>query len=69
MSDFLGRSVCPGKMIKVCAAKWLENFQEALHETRKLLKLPVFIDTLDGPVKLLSQCLGEEALDGDLELL
>ena len=33
------------------------------------LELPVLVDTLDRPVELLAKCLGEEALDGDIELL
>lgn len=33
------------------------------------LELPVFFDTLDRPIELLTQRLGEEALDGDIELL
>lgn len=33
------------------------------------LELPVLVDTLDSPVKLLTQSLGEEALDRDVELL
>ena len=33
------------------------------------LELPVLLDTLDRPVELLTQRLGEEALNGDIELL
>jgi hypothetical protein len=33
------------------------------------LELPVLVDGLDGPVELLAQCLGEELLDRDVELL
>ena len=33
------------------------------------LELPILVDTLDRPVELLAQRLGEEALDGDVELL
>ena len=33
------------------------------------LELPVLLDTLDRPVELLTQRLGEEALDGNIELL
>jgi len=33
------------------------------------LEFPVLVDTLDSPVEFLTQSLGEEALDGDVELL
>ena len=33
------------------------------------LELPVLIHGFDGPFELLAQGLGEEALDGDVELL
>jgi hypothetical protein len=33
------------------------------------LELPVLVDTLDRPVELLTQRLGEETLNGDIELL
>ena len=33
------------------------------------LELPVLVDGLDGPVEFLAQCLGEEFLDRDVELL
>jgi hypothetical protein len=33
------------------------------------LELPVLINTLDRPIELLTQSLGEEAFDGDIELL
>ena len=34
-----------------------------------ILELPVLVNTLDRPVKFLTQRLGEEALDRDVELL
>lgn len=34
-----------------------------------LLELPVLVDRLDRPVELLAQRLGEELLNGDVELL
>jgi hypothetical protein len=33
------------------------------------LEFPVFLDGLDGPLELLAQSLGEEFLNGDIELL
>jgi hypothetical protein len=33
------------------------------------LELPILFDTLDRPIELLTQRLGEEALNGDVELL
>lgn len=33
------------------------------------LEFPVFLDGLDGPLELLAQGLGEEFLNGDIELL
>ena len=33
------------------------------------LELPVFVHGLDGPVEFLAQSLGEESLDGNVELL
>jgi hypothetical protein len=33
------------------------------------LELPVLVHRLDGPVELFPQCLGEELLDRDVELL
>jgi hypothetical protein len=35
----------------------------------RTLELPVFVNRLDGPIELLAQRLGEELLNGDVELL
>lgn len=32
-------------------------------------ELPVLVNGLDGPIELLTKCLGEEFLDWDVELL
>jgi hypothetical protein len=33
------------------------------------LEFPIFFNGLDGPVELLTECLGEEFLNWDVELL
>jgi hypothetical protein len=42
--------------------------QSCLAQIRHL-ELPILVHTLDRPVELLAQRLGEEALDGDVEFL
>ena len=46
-----------------------DNCQNQLHAQDPRLELPILINTLDRPIELLPQRLGEEALDRDIELL
>jgi hypothetical protein len=42
---------------------------EAVDSSKAGLEVPIFINRLDGPLKLFTQSLREEPLDGDIELL